>query len=290
MERTELARETANKLSRLLIARRDVKAFESRGEWFASKSKMTLGDFETHLFGKKCMGTYLLNQKSEIKFIAFDIDLTGPGAYFVIRDLDEVEQMEANGEYVGELDPDHRHGMWDEALHDPDHEGYRWVRSALRHVTMSICEKVDAMLGLPTLPVITGGGAHIIVPFGDKVPASEGRAAAHGVMDGMYGFRRLSDNFYSNSDEDAPQEPGERPLGETMSIEVFPKQDQLPSPDSFGNLIRLPFGWHGQAKMRTYIMDTTPGKLPPWELPKRKSVEALDDALDRLGLLESASD
>lgn len=282
MDKTEIAKETANKLSKLLISRRDVKAFE-KGEWFASRKPMELADFESHLFSKNaCMGTYLLNQDSQIKFVAFDIDLTGPGSYFKIDDLDEVQRKEDAGLYEGQLDPDFRMGMWDEALHDPEHDGYRWVRSTLSHVVRSLCQRVESQLALPVLPVITGGGAHVIVPFGEKVDAADGRIAAHGLMDGFSGFRRLSDNFYTNASEDAPLDTEtRRPVGETISIEVFPKQDSLPNRDSFGNLLRLPFGWHKQAKMRTYIMDLSlDPAIRPWDLPKRNGMEALDEALE----------
>ena len=293
MDRQDLARETANKLTKLLIARRDVKAVEVGKDWFAKKSKMELKDFENHLFTKNnCMGTYLLNKNSKVKFVAFDIDLTGPGPYFVIRDLPELEAMEAAGDYAGELDPDIRLGMWDDQLHDPEAEGYRWVRSALSYVVHSLCAKADADLGLPALPVITGGGAHVLVPFGASIPASEARAIGHGLMDGLAGFSRTSDNFYTNAPDPTrlSEESHRRPIGETMSIEVFPKQDRLPGPDSYGNLIRLPFGWHTTAKMRTYIMDLDITKVAsPWELPKAKSLDALDAALDRLGLNSRAS-
>lgn len=291
MDRTELARDTANKLSRLLISRRDVKAFERNGEWYASKKSMTLADFEKHLYGELCMGTYLLDRKSRVKFVAFDIDLTGPGNYFMIRELDEIEQMEANGEYDGEMDPDLRVGMWDAALHDEEHDGHKWVRTYLSSAVQGVAKAVDQMLGLPVLPVVTGGGAHVFVPFGHKVPAAEARAAAHGVMDALEGFHRTSDNFYSNSEEPMDEET-RRPRGETMTVEVFPKQDELPSPDSFGNLIRLPFGWHRQAGIRTYIMDIRPpsGYVPPWHMPKRSSIEALDEVLRSLGLVESVGD
>jgi hypothetical protein len=100
-------------------------------------------------------------------------------------------------------------------------------------------------------------------------------------------FWRSSENFYSNGSP-SEQDDKRRPIGESMTIEVFPKQDTLPNPDSYGNLIRLPFGWHAEAKMRTYVLDREPMEnLPPWTLPKLPSVQALDLVLMQLGLQSS---
>lgn len=303
VDRDAVAKETANKLAKLFIARRDVKAIQRTeadgGQWFASRKELTLDDFKTHLFEKRgCLGTYLLDKKSRVKFVAFDIDLTGEGAYFVIKDLPETEEqykaMEA--EYAnypvagGEMDLDYRTGPWEATLHDPDNDGYRWVRSHLRVLIESLCEKVEDQLDLPAVPVVTGGGAHVLVPFGERVAAADARAAAHGVMESVCGFQRSSENFYSNAPDLDNRDDKNKPIGETITIEVFPKQDRLPSPENFGNLIRLPFGWHDKAKVRTYVMRRDPGLLPPWELPKENGIAALDAVIARLGLSAEAHD
>ena len=301
VDQVAVARETANKLNKLFIARRDVKAVQRSvadgGEWFASKKPFTLDDFQKHLFTKGgCLGTYLLDLNSQVKFVAFDIDLSGSGPYFIIKDLpeSEAEYAEMEAEYaqqaVGEMDLDYRSGPWEETLHDPDNDGYRWVRSHLRVLIETLCDKVEDQLDLPAVPVITGGGAHVLVPFGQRVDAAIARAAAHGVMETVGGFQRSSENFYSNAPDLDNRDEKKKPVGETITIEVFPKQDTLPSPDSFGNLIRLPFGWHDEAQIRTYIMKREPGLLPPWELPKEPGMPALDAVMARLGMTVEARD
>jgi hypothetical protein len=305
LDKDAVARETANKLAKLFIARRDVKAIQRAthdGEWMCVKKPLDLDDFKKHLFDKdNCLGTYLLDKKSRVKFVAFDIDLTGSGPYFVIRDIDANDDdamvaLEAEYAAAGEMDLDYRVGPWEATLHDPQNEGFRWVRSHLRVLIESLCDRVEAQLGLPAMPVVTGGGAHVLVPFGERIPAADGRAAAHGVMASIAAsepsslpFWRTSENFYSNAPT-AERDEQKRLIGETITIEVFPKQDSLPSPDSFGNLIRLPFGWHGEAGIRTYVMKREPNLLPPWELPKENGVTALDAAIARLGLTAEAND
>lgn len=296
VDRDAITKETANKLAKLFIARRDVKAIQ-RGEWMCVKKPLETADFKTHLFEKSgCLGVYLLDKNSRVKFVAFDIDLTGSGPYFIINDMPETdEQYDAMAQRyeqmaAGEMDLDYRVGPWEATLHDPENEGYRWVRSHLRVLIESLCDKVESQLDLPAVPVITGGGAHVLVPFGQKVEASDARAAAHGVMEDFFGFQRSSENFYTNAPDLNNKDEKHKPIGETITIEVFPKQDKLPSPDSFGNLIRLPFGWHDEAKIRTYVMRRDPGLLPPWELPKENGIAALDAVISRLGLTADSRD
>lgn len=299
VDREAVARDTANKLAKLFIARRDVKAIQRSasdgGEWYALRQAFTLDDFQTHLFEKRgCLGTYLLDKQSRVKFVAFDIDLTGVGTYFVVHDLPEspedYEAFEAGYVEAGEIDLDYRTGPWEATLHDPENEGYRWVRMHLRSILESLCNRVEDQLDLPAIPVITGGGAHVLVPFGQRVDAGDARAAAHGVMDGWNTFQRSSENFYSNAPDLNDRDEKKKPIGETITVEVFPKQDKLPNEDSFGNLIRLPFGWHDEAKVRTYIMKRDPNILPPWEMPKENGMAALDAVMDRLGLTAEARD
>jgi len=295
-DREAIARETANKLAKLFIARRDVKAIQRTaaegGEWMAVKTPLELSDFQTHLFEKRrCLGTYLLDKKSKVKFVAFDLDMSDndQNTYFRVDDVD-LATVNEKYEAMGEVDLDLCTGSWSAALHDESSDGYRWVRSWLRVMVETLCDRVEDQLGLPAVPVITGGGAHVLVPFGDKIDASEGRAAAHGVMEGWGVFQRVSENFYTNAPDIDNRDDRKRIIGETVSVEVFPKQDRLPDGDHYGNLIRLPFGWHDEAKMRTYVMKREPGLLPPWDLPKANGIESLDAVMSRLGLTADARD
>jgi hypothetical protein len=269
VERNELLLREATKLMGMLfIGRREAKAVFSRGQWIAKREKFTLSDFRSHLFGDRCLGAYLLDRDSMVRCIAFDVDLLSdnpvpgePGQrrgapWYPIHDL-------ADDGAVGELDLELRRGDLEKALHDPDDEAHRWACSLVQSAVMMIKDKVYETLGLVSTVIVTGGGAHVFVPFGELIPAAEGRAMAHSVMDGLTNFHRKSESFYTNSLDDP-----------SIDIEVFPKQDFLTDPESLGNLIRLPFGMH-ECGMRTYALSPKATLIPSWSLPKMNSMDCL---------------
>jgi len=252
-----MLREAAKLMGALFIGRREAKAIFLNGQWIAKREKFTLSDFRNHLFGDKCLGAYLLNADSMVRCIAFDVDLKPDSDYFIIHDLPAGDTSGADGE----LDLDIRHhGDLEAALHDPSNEAHRWACSLVHSTVRFIAKEVGDVLGLASTTIITGGGAHVFVPFGELIPAAEARAMAHSVMDGITIFKRTSESFYSN--------------GTGMDIEVFPKQDMLTDPESLGNLIRLPFGKHERG-MRTYALHPQLPSLPSWDLPKFNSMDAL---------------
>lgn len=283
-EQAELVRATAKLMGGLLIARRDVKAIENPGGWMPEREPcdrhapskrcalcneapcvpFKMADFHSHLLEQRCLGTYLLDLDDNVKFIAFDVDLKTEGAeWWEIAETDDESTLDLTT-YSGNLEV---------ALHDPTHLGFRWARMLLRMQVENICTAVERELSLPTIPVITGGGAHVLVPFGALVPAREARAAARAVMEAAYYKLKPNggDNFWIS----------ESP---SFEIEVFPKQDTISkSGQSFGNLIRLPLGWHRAAKMRTYFLDlNAPGDA--WALPKASSLLVLETAAAAVGV------
>lgn len=266
-----LLREAAKLFGALFIGRREAKAIFRNGQWIALREPYKLGDFRNHLFGQTCLGSYFLDADSMIKCIAFDVDVLKEnkhpsngrvrGApYYLINDTpDNI----AYPELTGQLDLEVQRGDLEAALHDPEHPGHRWARSLVLSTVQFIKTTVHDTLGLASTVIVTGGGAHVFVPFGELIPAAEGRAMAHSVMEGIPIFTRRSENFYANSEEDP-----------SLTIETFPKQDALGDPESLGNLIRLPFGWH-ECGMRTYALDPKVPVLPSWSLPKMNSMDAL---------------
>lgn len=282
-------------IGQLLVARKDVKAIESPKGWMPDRPRpprgtkaadmpclpMTMEDFRQHLFGKRCMGTYLLDHENRVKFFALDIDLKTDNALMLnIPDLPAIEQAYATWKddeekIVGILDLENTYvGNLEEALHNPDHVGHRWARLMVRDSCEQISKAVVEQLGLHPLCVITGGGAHVLVPLGALTPASEARAMASDVMaaTGMELFK--GDNFY-------------RPKGNDQAgveIEVFPKQDTIAASAGFGNLIRLPLGYHAGAGMRTYFLDMNNAGLPWWQLPKAPAIPALEAAAKAVGI------
>ena len=258
-----LLREASKLLGMLIIGRRDAKAIFVNGQWVAKRERFTLSDFREHLFGETCLGAYLLDAQSNVRCIAFDVDLKPKGDYFVLGDMAAPDDVHGAGA-TGTMDPDIRHdGDLEAALHDPDNEAHRWAASLVHSTVRFIEKEVGDALGLASTTIITGGGAHVFVPFGKPFPAADARAMAHSVMDGIPIFSRKSENFYTNN-LDSP----------TIEIEIFPKQDSLTDPDSLGNLIRLPFGKH-ECGIRTYALDPQLPRVPSWELPKIKSMDAL---------------
>jgi hypothetical protein len=252
-----MLREAAKLMGLLFVGRREAKAVFKSGQWIAKREKFKISDFRNHLFGPTCLGAYLLDADSMVRCIAFDVDLKPDSDYFIIKDLPDAPVDGA----IGELDlAIQHHGDLEAALHDESHPAHRWACSLIHSTVRFIAKEVGDSLGLASTTIITGGGAHVFVPFGQLVPAAEARAMAHSVMDGIPIFKRTSESFYSN--------------GTGLDIEVFPKQDALTDPDSLGNLIRLPFGMHERG-IRTYALDPQIPSIPSWKLPKCNSMDAL---------------
>ena len=118
-------------------------------------------------------------------------------------------------------------------------------------------------LGMHALTVITGGGAHVLVPLPEPVRADWTRDAGLGALDTINDIKVLNRTFaaYGAYDE--------------ISIEIFPKQDSLSDSSGFGNLIRLPFGWHHEAEIRTYSIDPEQVACPTWTFNRVSSLKAL---------------
>lgn len=278
-------------MGRLLVARKDVKAIEKKlgsgTGWLPDREPvprgqdpntgalipMRMGDFENHFFGKRCMGTYLLDNDSMVRFIAFDLDLKETGRYLTIRDFTELEQMidgKSDIECDAIMDLDTHRGPLEASLHRPDMAAHRWARLNLQEWAMRISKVVERILGVPTLEVVTGGGMHVLVPFGQLVPAVDARQMAREVMDGCELTPSKGDNFFV---------PKNNPdCG--IEIEVFPKQD---TNTGFGNLIRLPLGWHLTAQRRTYFLDRSK-MIQSWDLPQGDALAIMSAAADRLGV------
>jgi hypothetical protein len=281
-------------LGTLLIARKDVKAIEHpKLGWMPHRERAPRGtkaadmpcipfrmqDFRDHLTGKTCMGTYLLSPENNVKFFAIDLDLkTSNAVMFEMVEQSRLDEMLQSwkadtDKYAAELGIDKMYkGNIEEALHDPEHVGYRWARFILKGQIEVITAAVAKQLGLPVIPVITGGGAHVIVPTG-LIPAVEARAAANVVMEEVGWELFKGDCFF-------------RPRGNDqfgIEAEVFPKQDTLGGAGTFGNLIRLPLGWHAGANIRTYLLDTQT-KGQPWDLPAASPIPLLEQVSSAMGV------
>lgn len=290
-EQQEKFRSIVALMGKLLVARKDVKAIETQinGQWAWVPDRervprnedptsgalipMRMQDFETHMTGKRCMGTYLLDTDSRVKFLAFDIDLKDAGMFLVVRDVNEIEALQAAKtpeEFEGILELDYKVGDLETALHREDMPAHRWGRILLANYAMLIKTQIDK-LGLPTLEVLTGGGMHVLVPFGDPIPAADARKIGAEVMEAIYLRPSKGDNFW------VPKSMTEH---WPVEIEVFPKQD---TNQGFGNLIRLPLGWHSGTQRRTYFVDAA-SRGAAWDMPRADALKALQGAASSLGV------
>lgn len=267
-ERTRgMIREAATAMGELFIHRRDRKAVyrpdrSGNWHWTAIEGPFTIGDFFRHLMKEHCLGTYLLDVDDSVKFLAFDLDLSKSAQYFLVHDIEQINELEEQ-QYNFDLDLQDP-GDLEYALHNEFHPAHRWARIVLLECVRKVSRVVARELDLISLSVITGGGAHVLVPLPDPVPAEIARDAAWGVMNDLT-VQQVSDNFY---DYGAHRE---------VSIEIFPKQNSLKGASGFGNLIRLPFGWHHEAGIRTYSIDPEVVASPTWTFNRTSSLGALQD-------------
>jgi hypothetical protein len=259
----EMVREAAALMGKLFINRRDRKAIyrpdrSGKWHWTAVEASFVMGDFVQHLTGEHCLGTYLLNTDNTVKFLAFDIDLQKQGKYWRCYDIDQILALEERG-YGFDLDL--KEGLLEDAFHIPADDAYRWTRIIVLEAIRTIVKAVRK-LDLTPLTVITGGGAHVLVPFAESVAAADARLVGTHIVNELPTAAQINKMFWSYG-----------PLGE-LTIEVFPKQDTLVGKD-YGNLIRLPYGWHHEAAIRTFSIDPESLTTPLWEWNKISSLSAL---------------
>ena len=114
---------------------------------------------------------------------------------------------------------------------------------------------------------------HVLVPFGEAIPAADARRIGADVMEALGHIPTRGDNFWISAGH--PDHP-------PVEIEIFPKQDKN---QGFGNLIRLPLGWHAGARVRTSFVDRSVAESgAPWDISKLDALVALQSAATELGV------
>ena len=156
-----------------------------------------------------CLGAYLLDPDDTVKFVAFDLDLSKSAQYFLVHDIEQINELEEQ-QYNFDLDLQDPSDL-EYALHNEFHPAHRWARIVLLECVRKVSRAVARELDMISLSVITGGGAHVFVPLPESVPAEIARDAAWGVMDGLT-VQQINDNFF---DYGAHRE---------ISIEIFPNR------------------------------------------------------------------
>lgn len=267
------AKYLARFIAKEMISREDVKSEQlpkGQGAYRPIRSKWTMKDLLDHVNGDNTFGHYLLNQESQVKMIAFDIDLCQKGHYLPYTDADITSYVDnpslMEDEYFVECAP---RAAWT----DRKHPARPWFKLQMRELADRFaegCHKFE----LKTFATYSGSkGVHVYGLLGERTDARFARELAADISN--YVIEQLSrtggdeyeftpskgSNFYTINSETAPLYRDFT----NFTVEVFPKQDHI-EPNRFGNLIRLPFGKNlKNPKDPTFMIDQTksPVSLAP---------------------------
>lgn len=297
----EQARHLAKFIAKNMIARTDVKASQlprGQGAYVRDDSKWTMTDLMAHVKGEKTYGHYLLDQDSNVKIIAFDIDLNQHGWYIPYANEDLLRYSEdaslMDDEYFIECNPR-------EAWLDRKHPARPW----LKHQMRELAERFTTACywqGLRTFATYSGNkGIHVYGLLDERAPAAEARLVAFDVLErvasslgnyeedpeGDYLYKIESSKgksfYYISGYAGSTYAPLYRRF-DNFSIEVFPKQDHI-EPNRLGNLMRLPFGKNlKNPKDPTFVIDQghpAEGDAPSSSLVPITDFDILKERLDQ---------
>lgn len=246
-----MSQDIAKLFAKMFIARPDVKAQQrSSGEYNPTVDRdaagnvtksygFTMPDLLAHINGERTYGHYLLNEKSECKFFAFDIDLEG----FDKAVPDEKFHVPASQSDTGEWS-DFSHAyprdVWLDRSMVPARNFFKYQ---LRCMANMLARTIHSELGIPTAVTYTGRKGIHVYGFTGLIPASGAAEGANHVLDKLGCFKpHRGINFFKhievhNQDGSINHEDS----FQCLEIEVFPKQIDI-KPGGYGNLIRLPLG------------------------------------------------
>ena len=228
MDLTDEVRELVRELGSRFIARKDVKAFQRNdGAWFPDRNPFTMQDFRDHLAGTKTLGHYLLDENSNCKLFAFDIDLVkhgqncpGPGCKgcpvdFLGMEIDpETGNVILNGLEYSRLVRD--------AFKNPgEYECYETLVINLRCMADGLARMIHRKYGIPVAIAKSGSKGLHVYGFTGEMPAEVQKQLALDLLTGTGAFEAVrGDNFWKHSSS--------YPM---LEIEVFPKQTSLDGKD-----------------------------------------------------------
>jgi hypothetical protein len=262
----------AQAISKLFIARRDVKAIQhSSGAYTPVETRPSsseppiraswrLQDVLDHLDCTRTFGHYLLDQDSKCKLFAFDIDLeknnpvTGFHGWLPREPITDIA---LRGEEPGEgyFEPADAREAWRQRRHP----GRPWMKTQFKIIANELMRVINKDLELPCAAAYSGAKGIHVYAFTGHVSAFDAREGAHIVLETLGTFEpSKGSNFYRAKDQNPytgfPN----------LTIEVFPKQDSLSGKD-LGNLMRLPLGRNLKTNDPTFFinMTTAPSELTP---------------------------
>ena len=246
-------------LGRRFILRKDVKSEQGTdGGWYTKEVPWKMADIHDHLAGKKTYGHYLLDDASNTKLFAFDLDLVKEGFYVSTKE----DEIMDGGQRCNPR----------EVIHDPSHPGREFLIMQLRCMAEALAHKIVRITDgeIPVALAWSGGkGMHVYGFLPQPTPGVEARGLALGILNSFNCFEPVrGNNFFRHS------------MGAytNIEIEVFPKQDTLEG-KRLGNLMALPLGVHRKTGQKKFFMDcrveytvlkpldpmkALEGEMPPW--------------------------
>lgn len=284
-----MTNELAVLYAKRFIQRRDVKAVQfTSGTWAPDreiKNQQTqqsdpgrwgplgfkMQHLEQHLAGSHTYGHYLLDDDSNCRMFAFDIDLepevinktTGERIAGWYINLDDPWQDSENQRII-ECDP---RKEWS----DRASPARPWIKTQMGMLARKLTNQIMSELDIPTAAAYSGSKGIHVYGFTGEMPASEVRKAALYVLQSTDDWELFrGQNFFRHKLRD-PE------MGyPNFSIEVFPKQDSLDGKD-LGNLMRLPMGRNLKSPDPCFFLDLT------------SPIAVLSPHQDPIALLESGN-
>ena len=275
----------AAQIAKTFIARRDVKALQSRSGAYrpvvedpskphtSPRIPWTMGDLMAHVDGSKTFGHYILSKESTAKVFCFDIDLEQhvksederPVKWDVLdpRDNETIIQREGNAREFW-----HPERMWQwcstcgkgwyidfqpPRCVDPDHE--HDLGTGTNPDTMAL----TSILQQTAFALAAKANELLDIPVAVSYSGNKGLHVYGLVGEQPAADIRMAANLVLDAmDHYAPSRGhvffrDKRDGFDALSIEVFPKQDALEGKD-LGNLIRLPLGINRKSGNRGYFL------------------------------------
>jgi hypothetical protein len=252
-------------LGKRFIERRDVKAVQFDKGYFPDRTPAPQGevgqdipwrmqDLRDHVNGVRSLGHYMVSPEGKTKLFAFDIDLKKEGWVTTLTE----EEILGTGTRCNPRE------VW----HDPNHPGREMLTMQLRCMAEGLAMRTRRIMGDDYHIAISysgNKGMHVYC-FTNSIPALDAKRMALDVLDSMPNFAAVKgDNFW------------EHQTGyQNLSIEVFPKQEELDSGKDYGNLMRLPLGIHKKTGQRSFFLDC---RCPYTELREMDPLDALGGVL-----------
>lgn len=286
-----MSQDVAIQIAKRFIQNRDVKAIQfSNGDYVPDfKMKDTQPEYggspETsrhglgfqmnhllaHLASNETYGHYLLDNDSQARMFAFDIDLEKEGTYVEVPSwegvgaaLMENREFDAAIKVYGPVNP---RELW---LQREQVQARAWYKVQMMRLAHKFTGAVR-QLGIPAAAAYSGGKGIHVYGFTGPMPADECRAGAELVMEMLDEFEaKRGKHFFQHKNLDPVT--GFR----NLSVEVFPKQVDLEG-KNLGNLMRLPLGRNWKSQDPTFFLDL---KAPPWVMRPHPNPAALLESGD----------